>query len=788
MGGRYKNNEMNNLKKEDGYILIVIVGILTVFSLMAITFATLSRLETKAARNYADSVKCEAVAKAGLEHAIYTIRLDKFGTDTIAYNDDGGGDTNYDYSGDPSWPGDGIFDGSDYDNDGDSTNDSKWVYFPATTSAFDIRLPGSLRARYAVLITDDREARLNINATGNRSGGGAHTSNEGWSTFEIDLSDLIEREVGNGGNIANDIIDARHGADLAPGVDDINDDLTKIPAPQDDGIDNDGDWNTGDDSNNNGIPDLPEANINELDEYEDEPGEFHPISPLGDDVPFDILAEVEIMDTSAYTSELEGIFTTRGILPDAQEAFKGYLTTYSADTILCPEYTLEGVGTSTKLNINALVYNEGAYAGATSDRKVNMIIDVLTAGGVQDVELQQMAVNIIDFMDSNSIVTTYNDGSNTYYGIERTPYINEVEAAKDGKGDPEYIELFNPYDAEIPIGEWTIVGPGLGTVIIDVGAEIPGGPTGGYYVIASKSEAGVDQEYGGIKNLAQGGEELILSDSSGNIVQRTNYGGGKNNSSQLNDPRPIPLSASAADPWFWESGAPTFGTKNTNFRPEDGDDDWDDTTPTWPASFLIPNRRFSNKGYLGFIHRGEEWSSFRVGDTGSHQMAYPNLLQYITITDPSMDGIDNDGDGSTDSDDTGLQAGDIDGPEYRIPGLINVNTASVEVLESLPNVDNAIASGIANPAGKPYESIGDLVKNVTQITAGDTKWEEEETIRSISNLITTRSNVFTVYVTAQVTDEADPPNTKVFAEKRIMAIVDRSVDPIRVRYFRWITE
>ena len=66
-----------------------------------------------------------------------------------------------------------------------------------------------------------------------------------------------------------------------------------------------------------------------------------------------------------------------------------------------------------------------------------------------------------------------------------------------------------------------------------------------------------------------------------------------------------------------------------------------------------------------------------------------------------------------------------------------------------------------------------------------TKWDEEKIFRAISNLITTRSNVFTVYVTAQITDETI---SNVYAEKRILAIVDRSVYPIKVRYFRWITE
>ena len=767
---------MNNLKKEDGYILIVIVGILTVFSLMAVTFATLSRIETKAARNYADSVKCEAVAKAGLEHALYTIRLDKFGTDTTVYNDDSGGDTNYDSPNDASWPGDGVFDGADYDNDGDSTTDSRWVYFPATVSTTDIRLPGNLRARYAVLITDDREARVNINVTGNKAGGLSHASNEGWSTFEIDLSKLIEQPAGlssaDGDDIASAIIDRRLGNDLNPGNAGDDDDPGKIPDPQDDAIDNDG----------NSI-------IDEAGEETNEPNEFNSISPIGDDVPFGLLSEAEIMGTSTYMSRLEEIFDDNIVFQDDQDTLKGWLTTYSADTILCPEYQLDGVGTSTKLNINALIYNEGAYAGATSDRKVAMIIDVLTAGGVPPVQRQQMAVNIKDFIDTDSAVTTYWDGTDIYYGVERTPYINEVEAKPGGD---EFIELYNPYDTTIDIGDWTITGPSLGTVTITGGAQIL---ADGYYVIADGGAIG--QIVPGM-NLVDGGEELTLTTDPGSgsiTVQVTDYGsasGNKNRTRELNDPRPIPLTATPSNPWSWSTSSindDTVGARNDGFDPAGIGDNW--TLGTYPSSFFIANRRFSNKGYLGYIHRGSEWSSFDVRST----INYPDVLQYITITDPSMDNIDNDGDGDIDAADTGAQVGDVDGQEYRIPGLINVNTAPTEVLASLPNgldgtLGNAIAIAIQGSISKPFKNIGDLVKNVSQITGAGSKWAEEQRFRSISNLITTRSNVFTVYVTAQVTEDdiTDPPNTKVFAEKRIMAIVDRSVDPIRVRYFRWIVE
>lgn len=741
---------MADLKKEEGYILVAIIGILTILSLMTITFATLSRIETRATRNYADSVKCEMVAKAGLEYAIYIIWHDKFGTDTLAYNDPNY-DENYDEEGDASWPGFGIFNGTDYDNSGNGSNDSAWQYFPtdtATTSA--TRLPGNLLARYAVLITDDGEARVNVNVTGNEANGGTHTSNEGWSTFENDLSLTIEQAAGISSgvadNIASDIIDSRLGNDDAPGTSGTNDDSGIVPNPLTDGIDNDGD-----------------SVLEEADEVTDEPNEFNSIFPYDDDVPFGLLSEAEIMGTSSYESRLEYIFGTNTVSLDDQNTLKGWLTTYSADTILCPPYTLDGGTSTTMLNINALVNNEGAYTGAyyTTNKKIQMIAEALAAGGVPDVERQQMAVNIWDFMDTNGTVTNYL----TYYGVERTPYINEVEVNISGSNS-KFIELFNPYDSAINIAGWKITWDNGATEIILDGPQIPAAP--GYYFIDNDGGAGADQTDPLINNLNEDGQEITLEDDSGNIVQVTTYGDANNpQSSQLNDPRP---------PWIWANSSDTPGVVNNNFDPT-VNGQW--TLATWTSSFYIANKnRFPNKGYLCYIHTGNPWTNFTVDNT--------EVFEYFTITDPSMDNIDNDGDGSTDSPDTGSQSGDFDGQEHRIPGLINVNTASTQVLQSLPNIDSTIGDAIDTPGNKPYTSIGDLVARVSEITGAiGTKWDEEEALRSISNLITTRSNVFTVYVTAQITDEGE---TSVYAEKRILAIVDRSVDPIRVRYFRWIVE
>ncbi|MCP4412887.1 MAG: hypothetical protein GY808_10030, partial [Gammaproteobacteria bacterium] len=296
-----------------------------------------------------------------------------------------------------------------------------------------------------------------------------------------------------------------------------------------------------------------------------------------------------------------------------------------------------------------------------------------------------------------------------------------------------------------------------------------------YYVIADGGGVEVDQIDANIGNLDPSGEKIILRDSSGIDIQVTNYGNAnRENTCSLNDPRP---------PWSWTSNTSnTIGKQNSNFDPFTGDDGWEDTTPTWSNSFLIANRRFSNKGYIGFIHNGRQWSSFKVGDG----IDYPDVLQYFTVTDPSMDNIDNDGDGSTDAGDTGFQSGDFDGKENRIPGLINVNNASADVLLSLPGIDSSIATAIKSSVSKPFTNIGDMVSKITELSNIDgTNWDEERAFRSISNLITTHSNVFTVYVTAQITDEEE---TSIYSEKRVLAIIDRSVDPINVRYFRWIEE
>jgi len=74
----------------------------------------------------------------------------------------------------------------------------------------------------------------------------------------------------------------------------------------------------------------------------------------------------------------------------------------------------------------------------------------------------------------------------------------------------------------------------------------------------------------------------------------------------------------------------------------------------------------------------------RVIDPNDANGVPTNVFDYFTTIAASADSIDNDGDGLIDQDDTGTnqtESGDID---YRVPGRININTASEFVLRTVP--------------------------------------------------------------------------------------------------------
>ena len=86
-----------NDKKNAGYIIIVVTIILVALTLLGMVFLNLTSIDFSATSNYRNSLQAEMAARAGLDYAIYVLNMDKYGSDTVVYNN-----TPYCYTGPPT--------------------------------------------------------------------------------------------------------------------------------------------------------------------------------------------------------------------------------------------------------------------------------------------------------------------------------------------------------------------------------------------------------------------------------------------------------------------------------------------------------------------------------------------------------------------------------------------------------------------------------------------------------------------------------------------------------------
>jgi len=732
------------LKKEEGQVgLILIFVILSILGVVSLSFLYQMKLEQMSASNFQDALKANYLAQAGIERAIAELI-----NDTNEYDDL-------------------------YESWAKGFNESMGE------GNYSVCFISGEEEKEFTGIWDEA-AKLNINAVG------VGDNNEGWTPYELNmrtLSSLSEYRI-------KDILKYRYGMDGAPGKKGVDDDGDRDTLERD-GIDNDAD-----------------GKIDEKGEGVDEPDEFCPDKPCGDDNPFDTVEEIRLVPGIG-----EGTFNK----------IKDFITIYSYD---------KNVDKKGKLRVNI---------NKSSPAKISY---ALREAGVPSDRADQIAVNIVDFRDEDSYPTSYHGK----YGIEKTPYINEVmphftssvpvavadlakggvrflkdkmkekireklkeklkkgasnvvekidedtsgkeeklneevkkiikkkrERESSGKkaaflkifgGKPawasgggsgeeplnieieiEWIELFNPYDSPCKVIGWRVE--------TSLGKRLIWGliPARGYWLIFNVVIK-LPEETIGKELLDNYADTVILKNRRGDIVDEVTYYNYNApwNAFEKNDPRVREFVSSLP------GGSPGF--RNWFWMPDVGEGKYSDDY----SSFYVKDKPFANVGEVGFVHTGKQFRTVNLDRGGD----WP-ILDKLTVAWPV---------------------------EEPVKGRINVNTASKQVLQSLPGIDGKLAKSIiyyCDSKRGPIKEVGEIAEIAGIQKLGfngidddkdgyiDEDDENEAILRGISNLITVRSNCFTIVSKGQV-----KRGGRVVAEKKLKVVVDRGVHPVKIRYYKEI--
>jgi len=154
---------------------------------------------------------------------------------------------------------------------------------------------------------------------------------------------------------------------------------------------------------------------------------------------------INTFSTPVLTGELGEWFISAydaGLL-DPNYAYRHLATTYNMDRIIDPKGDM-------MINVNRETSAPRIY-----DKLLRSIYPAL-ADSVTRQRFVQLTVNMVDFIDNDANVTTFIDPCGTYYGFEAQPFINEVAWKIDQPADFYALELYNPFDRAIDLGNYVL--------------------------------------------------------------------------------------------------------------------------------------------------------------------------------------------------------------------------------------------------------------------------------------------------------------------------------------------
>jgi hypothetical protein len=437
--------------------------------------------------------------------------------------------------------------------------------------------------------------------------------------------------------------------------------------------------------------------------------------------------------------------------------------------------------------------------------------------------LKQILANIIAYQQDPLNPAPPDDGNEPplYLGLGRTPYINEVQVKyqDDGAGNVTRIitvELFYLYgsDGSYTPGPDTIEVKGLPTfgvfaaspitVIVPVADVFDGTTRYRTYTIPETQPFSLPLDPGTptiVVNYKRGANRLDCSQLVlPATTQLVNPSDGSWHGAQVNDP----CVNSVPTDWIgYVAPNGTLGLPNSVYVLPAGE-------PDPHSKARMRGNKMQSVGELGYIHRPESWKYLKLqpgGGASAGQIPDWAILDLFTVgnTVPNV------------------TKGRINVNSLINPGLVPAAPATQRLvpLEALlnsiitpPNMvaaniyldDNTVRGqdtyGMYENGGNEgiFDTIGEVCE-IPLLATGANEAAKEAAIRRIGNLITVRSNAFTIWVIAQSLKQPtargaipigqfDPTLDLITGEVRAQAVVERyeqgGLVKFRTKYFRYL--
>ncbi len=658
--------------------------------------------------------------------------------------------------------------GADADADGDGVADSKWTELRTSPGASNQpAFTKSGKRIYTAIRIIDNGGMLNVNTASKFDANDPNNLTNGSKLFQINLAALSEK--GSNGTLkdaADKLHDFRRGAES-------------------------GDIST----------------------YEDDVS-WRYYKPNGDYIPFDITDELEmrnrfLLNQPDIDTRLEVMWDNafqigKQVPFDSGTGISDWPQRARYDASDPNMYSYRHLATIH--NMDRIIDPNGQKMIDANDRDEAALFDAIKASdpAIPDANAAQIAVNLIDYCDSDSDVTSLLTGGVTYYGLERPCiYISElalkIVAWQDSTVSPPVtitsrsyaIELVRPYDNldatpvssqwrlriagrddQIESINWTpgakyhvvvIENPLMNSILntcspkkigdeVDLAASTQDWPTSDY--IDMKFTTGLLELQ---REVPAGSGTFINVDSGFFQFPATEPNAGCVSQSIERDIEPNNICIMHI--WNPSLDTMTLGKANSY---DSGKNVTFEVHPADKPFITIGeiDKIFCKSAYTEaaeHITDGDKEENVKVNLTNT---IYQKLFNHLTVFDPAVYSWN-------------------DPNETRIKGRININTAPCYVLAQLPWMqynstpayDRAQKICDYRDSQNGFTSIGELMQVPEMLNPAYNPNSDSFEIRDLifsrlSNLATVRSDVFTAYILVRLGEDGP--------QKRVIAILDRS--------------